>query len=185
MNDTRPYQEILNAMEKHSLLIEGSALDVRGALKCKIVQMGIFTQFGIESTIPLYRITGDCFHICDHRFITQFGKVHNRAVSWSDSGKQPDDEWLYRIGFSTGAYIFGESYPTDTFNAFFDELKTYNPKYTDTHNHCLYFTAEHALKVHDQYKSIIQKYREMADCEIRESKIRNLKAELEQAEQSQ
>ena len=51
-----------------------------------------------------------------------------RSISWSDDGRQPKNETLLYISYPTGAYIFGGDYPTEFFQKFFLELKTYNPK---------------------------------------------------------
>lgn len=85
----------------------------------------------------------------------------NCSISWSDDGVQPEEgETLYQLSFSTGAYIFGDHYPTSLFNEFFIELKSYKPKYSDTSNKCLYFDKHQAKFIHDAYPAILKRYRE-------------------------
>lgn len=104
---------------------------------------------------------------------------HGRYISWEDNDKQPLNEWLYSITFSTGAYIFGDDYPNDLFNEFWNELKTYEPKYCDSTNHCLYFSLENASKIHSSFKEIINKYFLKNKEQSKERKIKKLQAELD------
>jgi len=82
-----------------------------------------------------------------------WGEKYGRHISWSDDGKQPEDELLLVISFPTGAYIFGDDYPTEFFKEFFQELKTYNPKYTDTTNKTLYFQFHILFQLEVRQKS--------------------------------
>lgn len=101
-----------------------------------------------------------------------FGEKYRRTISWSDDGRQPEDELLLRICFSTGAYIFGDDYPQELFKTFFDEVKTYQPKYTDTTNKILYFSMDNAAKIFNGFKEILNKYYEL---DKRDKKIRQIK----------
>jgi hypothetical protein len=109
----------------------------------------------------------------------------DREISWSDDGRQPKDEWLLKIGFPTGAYIFGngdyfdKEYPVETFNAFFEELKSYGPKYSDTANHSLYFSSDNARRVYEDFDGIFTRYKEGVVDEMKRQKKRELEQELE------
>jgi len=99
-------------------------------------------------------------------------------ISWSDDGRQPEDEWLYCVSFACGAYIFGEEYPTQTFQKFFNELKSFGPKYSDTVNKCLYFTSENAYKVHAAWKELFLKYKAQVQDELKAKRKQELEEEL-------
>ena len=105
-------------------------------------------------------------------------KKHNRTISCPDNGKQPEDEWLYCIRFTSGAYVFSGQYPTETFNAFFQELKDFGTKYCDTVNHCLYFSPENAKEVYDNFWPIFNKYKGMVGEELKQRRKKELKEEL-------
>jgi len=109
--------------------------------------------------------------------VALYGEDH-RKVSWLDEGEQPENEWLYCISFPCGAYIFGDSYPEKTFNAFFNELKSFGAKYCDTANHSLYFTEENSKKVYDAFWGIFNKYKAMVADEMKEQRKKELEAEL-------
>lgn len=106
----------------------------------------------------------------------------HKYISWSDDGKQPENEWLYVIGFPSGAYYFGDHYPKETFNAFFNELKEYKPKYSDTNNHVLYFSPENAITIHAVFEDIVKKYAELSAEEYKKQKAEKLRKELEELE---
>ena len=111
--------------------------------------------------------------------ISKCGEKYRRTISWSDDGKQPEDEMLLSIGFSTGAYIFGEDYPTELFQEFFQELKSYNPKYTDTTNKNLYFSMDNAGKIFNEFQNILKKYYEKNKVDLKKRKRKKLEVELE------
>ena len=96
----------------------------------------------------------------EYMSIGLWGDKYGRRVSWSDDDLQPEDEMLLQISFPTGAYIFGNNsafstkdYPVEFFNKFFNELKSYKPKYTDSHNHNLYNFLDQILQIYN--KSIL------------------------------
>ena len=114
--------------------------------------------------------------------IGRYGEKYNRTISWSDDGTQPEDEVLVHISFSTGAYIFGDDYPCELFQKFFLELKSYNPKYSDSHNNSLYFSIETGSKVFNEFKTILKKYSEINKTDAKERKIKKLQEELNKLE---
>lgn len=106
-------------------------------------------------------------------------------ISWSDDDRQPEDEYLYCLRFPTSGYIFGSVYDSETFNSFFCELKKYNPKYSDSRNRCLYFSPEFAKKIHEEYRSIFEKYRLIYKEKCKENRKKELMLELEKLEEEQ
>lgn len=119
---------------------------------------------------------------CDHMKLGYFGKDTGRSISWSDDGSQPcenSNEWLLVIKFPTGAFIFGDHYPVETFRAFFTELKAFSPKYCDSNNHALYFSSENAAKVVEAFYDIKASYSEQSRLEMVEKKRRDLQKQLD------
>ena len=107
------------------------------------------------------------------------GKKYKRTISWSDSGEQPNDELLLLIKFPTGAYIFGDDYPTDLFHKFFRDLVNFKPKYTDFHNSTLYFSMDNAGSVYSEFKLLYNKYQELNKEDYIRRQIKKMEQELE------
>ena len=116
--------------------------------------------------------------------IALYGKDHRRTISWSDDGRQPENEWLYCVSFPSGAYFFGNSYPEEHFNAMFEELKGFGPKYSDTTNHNLYFDSSNAKGVHQQLPEIVKKYRDTLKEFEQTKEIENLEKRLQELKAS-
>ena len=104
-----------------------------------------------------------------------------------NSKKQPkEDEMLFKFAYPTGAYIFGGSgwygsdsnYDTKTFDEFFEELKTYNYKYIDNMNSCLYFSMENGAKLFNKYQEICEKYQNIWNKRAKEKKKEELEQQL-------
>lgn len=105
----------------------------------------------------------------------------NVQTSWEDDGKVPkEDEWLYIVGYSTGAYFLHSAYPQRTFKKMFAELKTFGPKYCDSANKVLYFTKDSAKLLHKEYDTIVEKYRNMVKEELESKRIEQLEKELKE-----
>lgn len=120
----------------------------------------------------------------DHMCLGLFGENYNRTISWSDDKRQPKKtgEWLLKIGFPAGAYIFGDSYPVNTFKDFWDELKAHNPKFCDTANHYLYFSHDNAKAVYDAFYVLFNKYAAKVNEEMKEQRKQKLLEELARLE---
>lgn len=105
---------------------------------------------------------------------------YGRSIAWPEEDKQPVNEWIYSIGFSTGAYIFGQDYDgqQQLFKDFFEELRTYKPDYEDLHNNRLYWKAENAKEIMSQFNVILNKYHDKNREELKEREINKLEAEL-------
>jgi hypothetical protein len=121
--------------------------------------------------------------ICDEMAIGYFGKGFC-SISWEDNDMVPDDEWLLKISFPTGAYIFGEDYPDEIFKQFFSELKTYGHKYIDSANKSLYFDLEIGALIFNDYRDILNKYRAVAKKNKKYRDIERMKAEIKKLEEA-
>ena len=177
MKKIEEYKKILAVVNECTELDNSMRLcDIEYAIKAE----ELYEEFGFGG-VSQYRYS-DYVKVSDYAFIARYGKDSNRTISWSDDGSQPDDEWLYVISFPTGAYVFGNYYPTDTFNTFFNELKKFVPKYIDTANHSLYFSASNAKIAHNNFYEIFNKYKNLAAVENKKRRAEKLRKELEELE---
>lgn len=143
------------------------------------------TELEEEFGVAIKNIHSQTWFTCGYySAIGLWGSKHNRTISWSDDGRQPEDEWLYQISFPTGAYIFGADYCTETFDAFFAELKSFAPRYSDSANHSLYFTSGTTAEVSTALQVLIKKYSGLVQKEINEKRIIELQNELQKLESS-
>lgn len=112
-------------------------------------------------------------------YIGLFSEIYN-------SDKQPSNkEMLLKISHPTGAYIFGDYYPRDFFDKFFQEVQERtNVEYVDAPNHSLYYTLENVMETLRVYKEIYEEYVEKNKENYRLEMIRRKKAELEKLEAS-
>lgn len=103
-----------------------------------------------------------------------------RYISWPDDDRQPKNEWLFCISFPTGAYIFGQDYDgqEQLFQDFFNELKSYKPDHTDSHNSSLYWKLDGAKPIYEAFNSILQKYRELNTTELKQREADRLREKL-------
>jgi len=178
MSKIDAYKKLLSTFNELGVFVKGDyKVDIRGELSSRILWMELSEKFGIEIT-DNHSPQGDYCRLSGHQFIGLYGEKHNRTISWPDDGRQPNNEWLYEISFPTGAYIFDREYPQVTFQAFFNELKTYSPAYIDSANHNLYFTHENAKAIHDNFVAIFNKHKALVDEELKLRRIEELKKEL-------
>lgn len=115
-------------------------------------------------------------------YLCIFGEKYNRTISWPDVKGQPQNEYLLMYSFPTGAYIFDEDYPKELFSNFWDELKTYNPKYIDTMNHCIYFSLENARFIFNDFKAILDRYHHLNKEDKKLRQIAKMKEDLAKLE---
>ncbi len=96
--------------------------------------------------------------------------------------KQPEiDRWVLKIRFGTGAYIFGDDYDIETFDAFFKELiETYKPEFIDNVNNELlwYIEDTNAPKAASGLTQIYDKYFKKHKEKGKQYEIERLEAEL-------
>lgn len=85
-----------------------------------------------------------------------------------------------------GAYIFGSSYtddyPTEFFKQFFNELKTYAPRYIDSANKSLYYSMISAGRIYNDFRGILDKYYRLNKEDYNKRKVEKLKKEIEKLE---
>lgn len=187
------YTEILNVCDKYvneecfSGYEFGDIEDMKKKAENHLILVEWFEKYGLE--IPHDRnIRGyNYMKIDDHRYFSYFSNAKQekkngsgKYISWEDDGKQPKDEWLFEISFSTGAYIFGQDYEflVPLFQEFFLELKNFGAKYCDSYNHTLYFSLENSRDVYREYPNVYKKYQEKAFSLSKEIKIKKLQNEL-------
>ncbi len=177
----KAYNEILKAMKKHKDIcvfdIEG--LEIKSRLH--LFGLELKEKYGLNIDEKSVR-SFDWVECGEHCYIGWFGDKYSRKVSWSDDGKQPKDEQLVIFKFPTGAYIFGEDYPTDLFQKFFLELQSFAPDYSDSHNHCLYFNINRAKDVFNSFSGLLKKYYEINKEDAKQRRIKKMKDELSKLE---
>lgn len=173
------YKKILKVIKSCAKDVKlDSSVDVSNRLEQLITREEIQESFGIN-LLGCYDYSDTHFRVCSDTYIAKYGSKHNQTISWLDEGKQPKDEWLLAITYPTGAYIFGDDYQKETFEQYFNELKEFEPKYVDTANHCLYYTADKAKAVYEKVGEVLKKYRVIAEDNRKASKIEALKKQLE------
>lgn len=173
------YKALYEVAKQHGDLIEGSHLF---SIEEKLKELELSVEFNIElhkSGTTWYTKYMGSGHDVN---VGLYSEEQHRQISWSDDGRQPENEWLCVISFPTGAYIFGDylkgQYPLKTFNAFFEELKSFGTKYCDTNNHNLYYTSDVGYKVVEAFPAIFKKYKDMSQHEYERQRVKELKAEL-------
>lgn len=148
---------------------------IKGKCELAIFQNEIFEMYNINISInkiynTKYIRISECHgDIC--LGVYNESNVHNME-------EKPNNEMLLSIQFPTGPYIFGRDYDTKIFNEFYEELKTYNPKFCDDINHYLYFDMKNAGKIYNEYENIYKKYKEKYNSKIYKRKIEELKEEI-------
>ncbi|MFW6226151.1 MAG: hypothetical protein ACOC3V_04265 [bacterium] len=173
----KAYEEILSLLQKHKDLILFDIKDLEEKAKVHLFALDLKYKYGLNiDTSIIYYIGWNS--IGPYATIGQWGEKYNRVISWSDDDSQPEDEFLLQISFPTGPLIFGDDYPVELFKRFFDELKSYGPKYTDTHNSSLYFSLDNAKDVFNSFNSILDKYIDEYKNKAKENEIKNLKERL-------
>lgn len=181
-NTQKAYKEILEVINKYKDIIVFDVNELESRSKQHLFGLELKEKYGLNVE-PRDIRSLDWNRFGDYLSIGQFGEKYNRTIFWSDDGKQPEDEIMINLSFSTGAYIFGNSsdddYPTDFFQQFWQELKTYNPKYSDTTNKNLYFSLENGAKIFNEFKEILKKYYELNEEDAKKRKIEKLQKELE------
>jgi hypothetical protein len=175
MNTTeKAYREILKVLNKYKTEIVFDVDDLENKAKHHLFGVKLVEKYGFELEPESIKST-DWQKLKENIHIG-FWDGELRKISWSDDGSQPNKETLLCISYPTGAYMFGGDYPTEFFEKFFLELKTYKPKYIDSVNKSLYFSLDNAGKVYNAYDSIIKRYYEENKEDLKKrNKKRNIK----------
>lgn len=191
----KAYTEVLETCEKYKEFYDKYGFDDIKSLwwsaKDHLRLIEWYEKYGLKIDHDNKPYSYSYFKIDDYRLFSEFKdaerdkeKGSGKYISWSDDDRQPKDEWLFQIGFSTGAYIFGEdyAYQQQLFQDFFDELKSYKPDYSDTHNSYLYWKLENAKPIYDNFYEILNKYRERNKSELKQREADKLRKRLEELE---
>jgi hypothetical protein len=176
----KAYKEILKVLNKYKTEIVFDVDDLENKAKHHLFGVKLVEKYGFELEPESIKST-DWQKLKENIHIG-FWDGELRKISWSDDGSQPNKETLLCISYPTGAYIFGGDYPTEFFQKFFLELKTYKPKYIDSANKSLYFSLESASKVYNAYDSIIKRYYEENKEDLKQRNIKKMKDELAKLE---
>jgi len=181
-----PFEEIIeicDKADKHDVLN-----DIARKAKNEVIRHKFADEYGVVLDSSARLAEYDYHKKSDYEFISWYAdgykcheEGHGRSVSWSEDGKQPVNEWLYSVQFSTGAYILGDDYDYQQplFRQFFEELRTYKPDYQDLHNHCLYWKIENASTIYKEFYNILTKYKTLNREELDSRKIAKLQAEID------
>ena len=187
MNDKiAAYKDLLKVVKKHSDAFDRESVTLSPLHVKSIVEaLEVSERFGI----PLQGIqSGTHLRVKnvydDWTGLSLFGEKRGRTIGCSDNGKQPKDEWLFKISFPCGAYTFGgdglwdKSYPKKTFDAFFEELKSYGTAFSDTMNNALYFREDNSKAVYEDFWPLFDKYKAQVQEELNEQRKEELLIEL-------
>ena len=176
----KAYKELLSVSEKYSEIFDEDSVVPRTKEISGIIRaLEVSECFGI----PLKYLSFSNYLQVKNSYdewtgIAFYPETADHPIGCSDTGEQPKNEWLYTIRFTCGAYIFGDSYPTKTFEAFFNELKEFQPKYCDTVNNALYFADDVAKVVYDNFWPIFKKYKALVGEELKAKRKAELEKEL-------
>lgn len=177
------YSKILTLLKKHESEIVFNVGVLQRQADNHLFGIKLHDVYGLDID-PKKIDSTNWIRFDDYACIGIFGEKHGRTISWPDTKGQPKNEHLLMYSFLTGAYMFGEDYPIDLFNKFWDELKTYSPKYIDSMNHSIYFSLDNAKTIFNDFKGILKKYDEINSEDIKLRKIEKLKQDLAKLQQS-
>lgn len=180
----KAYHEVLEVLKKHKDILAFDIDDLERKSKIHLFGIDLKEKHGLEINPKDVQST-DFFKPNDHTYITWYGEKFHRTIAWPVDGRQPEDELLMQISFPTGAYIFGEDYPTSLFQKFWLELKAFEPDYVDEVNHGLYWKIENSQNVFNSFRGILKKYHELNKEDFKQRKIERMKAELEKLQNSE
>lgn len=177
------YNNILGTLENYKDIVCFDLKELETKAKNHLFGTELLEKYGLivdpkDVRMPEYDYT----NFSNDRFIGWYGEKYRRTISWLDDKNQPNYEILFMLSFSTGAYIFGDDYPTELFQQFWNELKSYNPDYSDTNNHNLYWKLKNAKDIFNEYPNILKKYHELNKVDSKKRKIEKLKEDLAKLE---
>lgn len=191
----KAYTEVLETCEKHKDVYDKYGFDDIESLwwsaKDHLRLIEWYEKYGLKIDHSYKPYSYNYFNIDDYICFSEFKdaeqdkeKGSGKFISWSDDGRQPKDEWLLNLRFSTGAYIFGNDYDyqKQLSQDFFDELKSYKPDYSDAVNKNLYWKLENAKPIYENFYEILNRYKERNKSEFKQreaDKLRKRLAELE------
>lgn len=173
------YKKVLQIIKKYELdeLHKVECLAEKGILAADIKEK-YHVDVAIDSMNTNNGIWCSVHVLLGNMYIGHFGSKYNRDVT--NNKQDCDNELLVHLRFPTGAYVFGEDYPVDFFNRFWEELLSYNPKYVDSANHGLYFSIGNAAAFIDNYGAICMKYSKQNNVNMKMRRIAALRKEADQ-----
>ena len=174
------YAEIFSVIEKHKSRIAFDVPALEAKAENHLLGLELMETYGFN--IDPETITSTDWQNLKDNVTLMLMDGANRAVAWPDDGRQPRNERLLEIHFSTGAYILGPDCPRSLFQRFFDELKTYGPLYIDSGNKALYFGMHNAGKIYNDYDEIIKRYKDESARDFNARRIEKMKAEIAELE---
>lgn len=174
------YSEIVEVMTKHAGVLNSD--DILARLNSVLTKLKLSERFGIlleddktgshgvpDMPVPMSvrYMDGEEYSIYD-----------------SDDGRQPNGEWLLVVSLPSGPYILSDChYAKQTFDKFFEELKSYGAKYADSHNYCLYFDETASRAVCEAINGMFAKYRQLATVESNNKRVGDLQARINQLQE--
>jgi len=187
MNITREtesaYKEINEVLKKHAALtrINPNTFDETVSthmLELKMIEYG----YNIKS----HSISNSDYCRFNNAVVSWFGpkeSKHSRIISnyrGCDKDK-PNNEYLVKISFPTGAYSIGNDiidYPEEIFNSLLNSIKEYKPDFTDPMNHKYYFRLDRGADIFNNINNLIKEARANALLTARDEEIKKLESKL-------
>src|SRR5680860_345359 len=176
----KAYSKILRLVKKYKDICIFDISDMESKAINHLFGLELVEKYGFN--LDPKRIHNTNWQELKPNVFTGFWDGERRKVSWSDDGSQPKNETLLCFMYPTGAYIFGRDYPTEFFQKFFLELKSYGPKYIDSTNKQLYFSLDYAGAIFNAYDSIVKRYYDENKEDIKQRTIKKMKADLAKLE---
>ena len=102
----KAYDEILKVLHKHKDLCLYDIAELERTAKIHLFGLELKEKYGLN--IDPKRVDSLDYQSFGEKKIGLFGRKHKRTISWSFDGRQPEDEYLFKVSFPTGAYIFGD-----------------------------------------------------------------------------
>lgn len=177
-NTKKAYREISKVLNKYKEIVAG-VFDIpklENKARAHLFGIELVEKYGFE--IDPKGIHSTEFQELMDNVRIGFYDGERRKISYPDDGEQPENEMLLCLKFHTGAYLFGGDYPAEFFQKFFLELKTYEPKYVDSHNSSLYFSLDNAGRIHNAYPGIFKRYCEENKKDLIQREIKRLEGKL-------
>lgn len=178
-------KEVLNKLKEvlESYDVKGDTYlsNIEEDVKSLIVSQHLMDKTGLEVHGGVYGNYTNSLSIRDVSFI-YFGEGSQAAISWEDNNLTPKEGWYLKISYPSGAYTFNSLYPENTFNQFFQILRTFGADYCDSANKSLYFNVDtnndSIKRLVAQYAGLYKEYWELAEQEVLKVKIDEVEKQL-------
>lgn len=125
---------------------------------------------------------GSGYHrVNDYFAFIEFPKDGRESYHINGYSKEemPKDVTLLEVSFSTGPYMFyRDAYFTGLFYDFLNEIKSYNPIYTDSLNSKFLFSLEDGAHLYNNFNEIYKKYKSQVSDYVNKKRIKDLEDEL-------